>query len=598
MAGLRNRWGSVGAALARMLALALLVSAIPAHAADAARQARALFDEYWEQTACDHPEWATWRGDHRFDDRLTDATPAARAERDAREHRWLARARAIDRAALSAVDRASLNVFVHQRAEAIAMQPLEGLRTLSVGALGGFHTGLAQLLTAMPADSADQVERVLARLAAWPRRVDEEIAWWRRGVALGWVPAQPVLRRVLANLDAQLAAAVDDSAYFEPLRRLGAGIGEARREALRARARGAIETQVRPALARLREFVAGEYLAAAPADGALRRYPDGERAYAALVAEHTTLALAPRQIHDIGLREVARLRAEMERARADAKFDGSLDQWIEQLRDDPANYHASPEALLAGYRDIAKRIDPELPRLFAVLPRAPYGIRAMPAHMGAQAADGYQGPSLDGTRAGWFDANALAYRTRPIWGMETLVAHETVPGHHLQSARAAELGDLPAFRRDAFFTAYVEGWALYAETLGFELGLYRDPASRFGHLQGQIWRAARLVVDTGIHAFGWSREQAIDYMVGTTGADRGDMAAEVDRYTSWPGQALAYTTGMLKIVELRERARAALGEGFDVRRFHDAVLDQGALPLPVLEAEIDAWIAAQRAAAR
>ncbi len=583
----------------RVVATAVLVwigfAAPPALAAGASERLHALLAEYWEQTARDQPEWATWRGDHRFDDRLTDASPAERDARDARQRAWLAAARAIDRTALPPADRVSLDVFVHERADDVAFQAFEGWRTLGLGALGGLHTEFADLLRAMPMATPAQAEHALARLAAWPRRVEQEVEWLRRGIALGWVPPRPVLERVIAQLDGQLAPAADP--YLEPFGRLGAEIAQAQRAALLDRARRLVEADVRPATQRLRDFVAGEYLAAAPADGALWRYPEGARVYDALIAHHTTLPLAAQTLHDTGRREVARLQGEIERTMRDAGFAGTFAQWVEHLNGDPKFFHPSPEALLAGYRDIAKRIDPELTRLFAELPRAPYGVRAMPAYRGGEAADYYEGPGLDGSRPGWFNANALAYRRRPTWSMETLVAHEAMPGHHLQTARAAERGELPAFRRDAGFTAYTEGWALYAETLGSELGLYRDPHSRFGHLQDQIFRAARLVVDTGIHALGWTRAQAIDYLVQTTGVDRAYCTAEVDRYTSWPGQALAYTTGMLEIFALRERARAALGERFDIRRFHNVLLDDGALPLPVLGAVVDAWIAGQRATA-
>jgi uncharacterized protein (DUF885 family) len=293
------------------------------------------------------------------------------------------------------------------------------------------------------------------------------------------------------------------------------------------------------------------------------------------------------------LREVARLQREIEAAWRDSGFAGSLAQWLQHLNSDPRYFHPSGQALLVGYRDIAKRIDPELPRLFAELPRIPYGVRGMPDHFDAGKAEYYEQPALDGSRPGWFNANLRAHAQRPIWGMATLVAHETVPGHHLQIARAVELNDLPDFRRDLGFSAFIEGWALYAETLGLELGLYEDAASRYGYLQMQIFRAARLVVDTGIHAFGWRREQAIDYLAATSGLDREHCSAEVDRYISSPGQALAYMTGQLKIIELRDRAKAQLGEHFDIRHFHNAVLDQGALPLPVLERSIDDWIAAE-----
>ena len=275
----------------------------------------------------------------------------------------------------------------------------------------------------------------------------------------------------------------------------------------------------------------------------------------------------------------------------EVKFDGDFAAFVRHMNTDPKFFHTSPEALLAGYRDIAKRIDPELPKLFAELPRVPYGVRAMPPHMSSDRAEYYMPPALDGSRPGWFAANAQAYQKRPIWGMEALVAHEAVPGHHLQTARAMELGELPKFRRSAWYTVYGEGWALYAETLGFDLGLYKDPYSRFGHLQWQAFRAARLVVDTGIHALGWSRQQAIDFMVEQTGVEVATVTSEVDRYISLPGQALAYMIGQVKIIELRDRAKAALDDRFDIRRFHMVVLDQGAVPLAVLERAVDAWIA-------
>ncbi len=582
----------MGAALRGVLLTGALLAAGLA-VAQPAQTLHALFAEYWETTARDTPEWATWRGDHRFDHRLSDTTPAAREARDAQARQWLARARAIDREALSPADRVSLDVFVHARAEEVAYQAFEGWRTMSLASDGGFQTELPELLGVMPADPVAQVEAVLARLAAAPRRIDEELFRLKRGIALGWVPPQPVLRRVLAQIDAQLHSPADGNPWLDPLQRMGAPIPPATQAALRQRAEALLREQVLPALQRLRDFVAGDYLAHAPADGALSRYPDGARVYALLIAEHTTLPLTARQLHDTGLREVARLQREIDAAWRDSGFAGSLAQWLQHLNSDPRYFHTSGQALLVGYRDIAKRIDPELPRLFAELPRIPYGVRGMPEHFDAGKAEYYEDPALDGSRPGRFNANLQAYAQRPVWGMPTLVAHEAVPGHHLQIARAVELRELPAFRRDLGFTAFVEGWALYAETLGAELGLYPDAASRYGHLQMQIFRAARLVVDTGIHAFGWQREQAIDTLCATSGLDREHCSAEVDRYTSLPGQALAYMTGQLKIIELRDRAQPRLGERFDIRRFHNAVLDQGALPLPVLERSIDEWIAAE-----
>ncbi|PTT82074.1 DUF885 domain-containing protein, partial [Pelomonas sp. HMWF004] len=352
--------------------------------------------------------------------------------------------------------------------------------------------------------------------------------------------------------------------------------------------------QVYPAQRKLLAVLKDELLPKAPDSGAMASYPGGDKVYEALILRHVTLPLSAGDIHTTGLREVARLRSEMEKVKAEAGFDGDLQAFKKYLYSEPRFFNQSGEELLAGYREIAKRIDPELPKLFTQLPRSPYGIRGMPAYTGEGAADNYNGPALDGTTAGWFNANAIAFKRRPKWAMETLVAHETVPGHHLQISRQVELGELPNFRRQSQYSVFSEGWALYAETLGPQLGLYRDPYTRFGHLQAQMFRAARLVVDTGLHAQGWPRDKAIAYMIEQTGHDPVFMTAEVDRYLSQPGQALSYMMGKLKIQELRARAEAALGSKFDQRRFHMAVIDQGAMPLPLLEQRIDAWIAKEK----
>jgi uncharacterized protein (DUF885 family) len=585
-------------------------AAPPPADADETRALHALFERAWEWGAVTFPEWASYRGDHRFGDRLSDNSRAARDAHDRMGQRFLDEARAIRRDRLSPTDRVSLDLFIDRQQRWLRFVEFPGARGMNIGALGGPQTQLADLLRVMPVDRPERVQQMLARLAAWPRRMDQEIDEMRESARLGWVPARDVLVRALAQIDAQTPPAsaapaapasaaedVDGTPFFQPFRRLGSGVPAAERAALQDAGRQAIRQHVLPAQRALRAFIADELMPKAPASGSLRHYPDGDRVYALYVRDQTSTSLSPAEIHALGLRELARLRGEMEAVMKEVKFEGDFAAFIRFLWTDERFFHKSPEALLAGYRDIAKRLDAEVPRLFAELPRAPYGVQPMPAHMGPNRAEYYNGPALDGSRAGMFFANALAFRKRPIWGMETLVAHEAVPGHHLQIARATELRGLPPFRRGSFgYTAFTEGWALYAETLGFDLGLYTDPYSKFGHLQWQAFRAARLVTDTGIHALGWSRQQAIDFMVERTGVEREFVESEVDRYTSTPAQALTYTIGKLKIQELRERARARLGPRFDIRQFHNAVIDNGALPLDLLERLVDEWIARQAAA--
>lgn len=560
------------------------------------RALHALFDRQWEDVNQRFPEGATYRGDHRFGDRLTDQSPPARAAYDAQVLQWLQQARAIRREALSATDRVSLDLFITDREHEVEEQAFAGYRSLRMGSLGGAQSDLAQLMQVVPMETPAQVRQLLQRLRAYPKTMDQEIDMLRQGMSLGWVSSKNVLERVVAQIDGQLPAKAEASPFYRPFTKMGPEVSAAEQVQLQAQARDLIDTQVAPALQKLRRFVLEEYQAAAPPDGALHHYPEGLKVYQMLVRHQTTTALSVQEIHATGLRELQRLRGEMDAVMHETRFEGNFAQFIEFLNTDPQFFHTSPQALLAGYRDLTKRADAELPRFFAELPRAPYGVRAMPDFMGPGAAEYYDGPALDGTRAGYFSANLLAWRTRPIWGMATLVAHETVPGHHLQVARSTELQGLPRFRRMGGYTAFVEGWALYAETLGIPMGLYDDPYSRFGHLQWQAFRAARLVVDTGIHSLGWTRQQAIDFMRERTGQNRVFIESEVDRYTSTPGQALAYMIGQLKIIELRDRARQQLGARFDLRRFHNAVIDNGALPLDTLDKLIDEWIAGQRRA--
>lgn len=569
-------------------------------AADAGESARlhALFDAEWEWAMRTFPEWATSIGDHRYDDRLDDASRAAEDAIEAHQRELLAQLERIDRGRLGQTDRASYDLMLAKTRERIEGQPFRGMKTLVVTTRDGPHLDFANLLRSSPAATEADVRNILARMARFPHQVDQTIERLRDGIALGWVTFAPALEGVPAQIDAELSADPAKSPLFEPFTRLGDGIAAPLRAQLALEGQRALRDEVYPALRRLRAFVVDDLLPRAPQDGAMSRYPGGRAAYEYALRTHTTTTLTAADIHALGLREVLRLRGEMQAQMKRAGFDGSFDAFVAFLNTDPKFFHTNAEALLAGYRDIGKRIDPELPRLFAELPRAPYGVRAIPAHEGAGVSDRYQNPGADGMTPGWFEANVVALAQRPTWQMETLMAHEAVPGHHLQFARALELKDLPRFRRNAWYTAYIEGWALYAETLGGQLGLYADPYSRFGHLQWQAFRAARLVVDTGIHALGWTREQAIAWMTERTGFARDYVQAQVDRYYLWPGQATSYMIGEMRIVALRDRAQAALGERFDIRRFHMAVLDTGPVPLSVLDRQIDDWIAAEQARSR
>ena len=592
--GGRFLWRGCGAVLLGLTAFTAQAASPPADLAQT-QKLHALFDAEWQWNMRTHPEWATFTGDHRYGDRLSDRSPAADDVALAHARALLEQLRGIDRQALAPTDRVSYDVMVRDTAEHVDGAQYTGLRWLAISAEGGLHTHFAGLLRASPVDTEADVRKMLARMALFPSRVDQVIVRLREGMATGWVASQASVARVPAQIDGQLTADPTKSPLFEPFTRLGADIPAGVRAGLAAHSERALREQVYPAMRRLREFIAAEYLPRAPANGAMSAYPGGAAAYDFLVRQHTTTGLTAAEVHAIGQREVARLRGEMEAQMKASGFAGSFAEFVHYLNTDPRFFHTSTEALLAGYRDIAKRVDPELPKLFAELPRAPYGVRAIPAHMGAGTSEFYSEPPGDGSGPGWFNANVVAIKQRPMWSMETLFAHEAVPGHHLQIARAVELAELPMFRRQAEYTAYREGWALYAETLGDRLGLYKDPYSRFGHLQWQSMRAARLVVDTGIHSQGWTRAQAIAWMTERTGMGRDFIEPQVDRYYAWPGQALSYMIGELKIIELRDRARAALGDRFDIRRFHMAVLDGGAVPLAVLEQAIDDWVAAEKA---
>jgi uncharacterized protein (DUF885 family) len=397
------------------------------------------------------------------------------------------------------------------------------------------------------------------------------------------------------QIEGQIAEDPGASPFFKPFGSLPEELPEAERARLVELGKKAIAESMTPALKKLAAFIKETYLPACRKDIGASSLPDGEAYYQYAIKRHTTTTLSAREIHEIGKREVARIRKEMEAIIRQVGFTRSFQEFLAYLRTDPRFYYTKADELVAGYSYIAKQSDGKLPELFAELPRTPYGVRVIPGYEApAQTTAYYQPSASDGSRAGLFMINTYKLETRPKYEMEALTLHESVPGHHLQIARAQELNGLPEFRRNAGYTAYVEGWGLYAESLGSEMGFYADPYSRFGQLTYEMWRACRLVVDTGMHAFGWSREQAIDLMKENTAKTENDIIVEVDRYIVWPGQALAYMIGSLKIKELRAKASKELGARFDVRKFHNAVLDDGPWPLDLLDERMTAWIAEQK----
>ena len=447
----------------------------------------------------------------------------------------------------------------------------------------------------MPNASVEQLANQVSRLEALPQSIDQSIALMRAGIKAGVTPPRITLRDVPQQIRNQL---VDDPAASPLLTgfvNIPQTVDSLQQAALREKAQLVYSERIVPAYERLLAFTENEYLPAARESIAARDLPNGESWYAYNVKMRTTTDLTPEQIHEIGVREVARIHAEMEQVMAETGFKGSFAEFLVFLRTDPQFYYTRAEDLVRGYRDIAKRADPALTRLFGILPRTPYGVIPVPAYAEqSQTTAYYQGGSLKAGRPGYYFVNTYALDTRPRWEMEALTLHEAVPGHHLQISLAQEMDGVPWFRKESSYTAFVEGWGLYAESLGSELGFYQDPYSRFGQLTYEMWRAVRLVVDTGMHHMGWSRQQAIDYFKENAGKQEHDIIVEIDRYIVWPGQALAYKIGELKFKELRAYAEHELGEQFDIRAFHDTVLGAGAVPLNVLEANVHRWVAGQK----
>lgn len=592
-------------ALAQSAAPAATPAPAAAEAPNPAREALwQLFRDSDEASMRRNPLGALFRGDMRYADQLGDNITDAyfNGERAAAEAD-LAALQRIDRAALNSTDQLAYDVFAYTQRDTLrSLQPdiLALTVVRPINHFFGFHTFYPTFASgrgAAPFRTVEDYENNLKRHTQFATLIDRSVGRFREGLASGVVETGMTIDNVISQLNTQLDQPLEQSPYWGPATTFPDSFTPEQRAEQTEKLRRSLTTEVFPALTRLRDFLRNDYVSRARTDVGLSSMPGGEALYRQLIEQTTTLPLAPEEIHQLGLSEVTRIHGEMERIRQQVGFTGTLQQFFEHLRTDPQFKEASRESLTERYYDMGRRVDTQIGRFFSTLPRAGLEIRPYePFRERFEAGGSYQSGTPDGSRPGIFYFNAYDLPSRTTPGITTLYLHEGAPGHHFQISLAQENEALPPFMRFGGNTAYVEGWALYAETLGFDMGLYDDPYQRFGTLSDEMLRAMRLVVDTGLHAKGWTREQAIDYMLANSDMGRTDATAEVERYIAIPSQALAYKIGALTIQRLRRKAETELGDRFDIRAFHAEVLMTGSLPLPILEAKIDRWIASVKAA--
>jgi uncharacterized protein (DUF885 family) len=574
---------------------------------EAAQKFRAFLDEDWKRWMEEYPETATSVGYPGQNARWTDDSPAGIEARKKHLHDSVATLKTISRDALPAGEQLNYDLYreLLETAE-------EGLQYgddpmpfrevvprnlwMPLNQMEGIQQGAASTLENTPHRTPAEYDVIMARLAALPAAVDQQTALLKAGLALGYTPPKIALRDLPKQIADLITGIPTSSALLQPFAEFPADFPSAQQARLTEKSQKIYWSAIMPAFQRLHDYLVKTYLPACRENIAATSLPNGAAAYAFHVRWQTTTNLTPQQIHEIGLSEVKRIRAEMDKVIAAAEFKGSFHEFTEFLRTDPRFYYDKPDDLVNGYRVIAKKIDPELAHLFGKLPRLPYGVCPIPDFKAPSQTTAYYQPGAPSAgRPGCFFVNTYNLAVRPKWEMEALTLHEAVPGHHLQISLAQEMEGEPEFRKHIGYSAFVEGWALYSESLGEEVGLYKDPYLKFGQLSYEMWRAVRLVVDTGMHSMGWTRDQAIQFFKDNTGKTDQDITVEVDRYIVWPGQALAYKLGQLKIRELRSEAEKKMGAKFDERKFHDAVLENGAVPLNVLESHMKRWIEAQPA---
>jgi uncharacterized protein (DUF885 family) len=599
---------SLAVSLLPLLLLLPLLATAQSGAADqaeAGQRFRAFLAADWKRWMQEYPEMATGVGFPGQNRRWTDESPAGFDARVKHLRESLATLQQFKREALPSSEQLNFDLYrelLETTVEGLPFgddpMPFRGVtpanRWMPVNQMGGIQQGAAETLATMPHEKLSDYEDIRARLEALPAVVDQTLGNLQEGLKRGYAPPKITMRDVPKQITDLIPADPLKSALLEPLTEFPPNFSATERNQLVDRAKQIYARSIVPAFQKLNNYLVATYIPACRENIAASVLPNGAAAYAFHVRWQTTTRLTPEQIHEIGLAEVKRIRAEMDKVIQSTGFQRNFNVFTEFLRTDPRFYYAQPDDLVNGYRIIAKKIDPELAHEFGKLPRLPYGVTPIPAFKAPSQTTAYYQPGAPSAgRPGTYFVNTYNLAARPKWEMEALSLHESVPGHHLQISLAQEMVNVPEFRRHIGYSAFVEGWALYAESLGEDLGMYKDPYSKFGQLSYEMWRAVRLVVDTGMHAKGWTRQQAIDYFRENTGKTDQDITVEVDRYIVWPGQALAYKLGQLKIRELRTRAEKTLGNGFDIRSFHDAVLEEGAIPLDFLEVHMNAWLARQ-----
>ncbi len=560
---------------------------------EATKQLYALFDSEWERGLRNRPTFASSQGNRRYNTEWTDNSLAAIEKRHQKNIAVLAEIKKIDRTKLSVSDQLNYDLFEKSYEQSIEAHKFKSY-LLPINQRGGIQTA-QQTARFIPLFTVKDYEDWLARLNKFPEQMEQTILLMQEGMSEEIMWAKKVLERVPAQIDSQIVDSPEKSPFYTAFSKFPKTFSEVDKTRLENEAKKTIATKIVPEYKKLKTFFVNEYLPASYPNAGIWQHPMGEQYYSYLARSFTTTNMTPKEIHEKGVSEVKRIRAEMERIKAKVGFKGDLLEFFDHLRTDPKYFYKTPEELLTAYRAISKRIDPEVPKVIKTMPRMPYGVIPIPAQIAPDTTTAYYNrPAGDGSRPGYYYVNLYKPETRPKWEMMALSIHEAVPGHHLQIALQQELGEVPNFRKFGGYTAFSEGWGLYSESLGEDMGLYEDPYDKFGQLTYEMWRAIRLVVDTGMHYFKWDRQRAIDFFKTNAPKTEQDIVNEIDRYISMPGQALAYKIGELKMQELRAKASRKLGDKFDLREFHDVMLLSGAVPLDILERNVDEWIDKQK----